>query len=152
MTDNIKPPIPEVSVAPIQLQRGEAPDKLNFMVGLIALSTALNLVIFDPAFVNPVTSTGGSAESILGQRIVEWFVTLLWLACLHHLWRGKQWARVVTMLLCPLSVLTLFSLSTYPYALQRAFAVLDAIFYLYLFFWLARPEVARYFKPQREYD
>lgn len=121
------PPIP--APPPIKpIEKGPRPPALKFFIAISLLSTVLWLIL---------------PHDLDAEEMEWWWPTLYWtayfiwniawLTILWFLWQGHNWARIVTMILCAISPVSLFFINDYegPYGLvQKGLCVFDVLFSL----------------------
>lgn len=89
-----------------------------------------------------------TAEDI--QEVGWAFYAFMWALSVlfdYALWRGHNWARIITMIVAPLAFLSPF-LTDRNNPLSYAFSIGDAIFYFVYLVYLTRPAVIQFFKGQ----
>jgi hypothetical protein len=68
-------------------------------------------------------------------------VVVLW-----FLWHGRNWARLATIVMSLLAILSVQSFGFYD-ALHRILPTIDIAFSIWLIYWLTRPPIRAYFRP-----
>ena len=132
----MNPPIPEPMAAPRIIERGPRPEAMKlFMAGAIFF-TVIGLIYCDGTF---------TEYSVAADLVLYGVLSALWLFFLWRLWQGANWARIVIMIGCVLSILNLFALGDYT-LLQQIESVADAAFSAAWLWWLRTPEVVAFTK------
>lgn len=136
------PPIPAPPPIPT-IEKGPRPPALKFFIAISLLSTILWLIL---------PQDFGDESEVLPDA-VYWSINIVmtagWLAILWFLWQGRDWARIISMILCPIGLISLAFFNEYQGAyapIQKGLLIFDALFNLAWFFWLRSPAMLSFTK------
>src|SRR5687767_4043426 len=97
----MNPPIPDPIVVPRDLNRGPRPEAMKYFIAVDMLLCVAGITYCDGSL---------TGYSVVADFIYYFLMIMILLALLWALWKGVNWARIVIMVLCALSLFNLFML------------------------------------------
>lgn len=122
-------PIPEPMAEPHAVERGPRPEALKYFMAIALFFTVAGLVYCDGTM---------TEYSVAADLIVYGFLSVIWLGLLWFLWVGHNWARIVVMIFCGLTLINPFFIGE-DSLLQVTVVISDLIFSLIWLWWLRSP-------------
>jgi hypothetical protein len=66
---------------------------------------------------------------------------------LWNYWKGKNWARILVLITGIVAIINLFSLGFFESFFANALIIIEAIFGIFMLWWLNTKNIKTYFKP-----
>ncbi|HEX8551229.1 MAG TPA: hypothetical protein VF681_06690 [Abditibacteriaceae bacterium] len=141
----MNPPIPEISAPQLPVTRGPRPRWLSALLVVDAVLFVVQAFTIhnDPSYRDPELSQSTNLFLNWGAFL---FMVALWALVAFFLWQGRNWARIIMIVFCVTSLLSLpFSPPT-QYTLSNILSVVTALFALVWLWFLTRRETAAWCK------
>lgn len=131
----MNPTIPESVIAPQELVRAPRPAAMKYFIAADILLTAIGFIC------------GGMLTSEPIYLVLFLALNAIWLILYRLLWQGRNWTRIVFIVVCVFSVGGIFLMQEYS-ALQKFLTIANAAFSIVWCWWLLTPAVVAFTKGQ----
>jgi hypothetical protein len=139
ITDGMQSPIPDPFRPAVskndsasEMQRGPRPPALKPLIVAEVILAIAGLVLCDGTL---------TQLSVMADFVTYGIMTPIWFVILSHVWRGKNWARIVTIIFSGFAILSLLGMSEYN-LLQKIFTIVNAaVSVVWLWFLFTKPMI-----------